>query len=221
MNEIDPYRTLGVERGCTHEEVREAFRARVMAVHPDRGGEELRFVQLRAAYEEIVGHLDRRALVRASANRGPAAPGAGRTGPSDTRRARRGAAEDIQYLGDVHDRGPSGHAVGIRFLPDRPDPGATREQYLAWFDRVSTVAQRRKPPRWWRSAQFLAVGLLLWAFACIPMTAIWSMVYTIPEIVRISERSGQQAEVLWQFVVLSYAAALPACVWAAWKYRDG
>jgi len=57
---MDPYRILGVARGCTREEVKEAFRAKVPSAHPDRGGEDLTFIQLRAAYEQILAELDRR-----------------------------------------------------------------------------------------------------------------------------------------------------------------
>jgi hypothetical protein len=56
---MDPYRTLGVPRGCTREEVKEAFLARVPSAHPDRGGDHLAFIHLRAAYEQILADLDR------------------------------------------------------------------------------------------------------------------------------------------------------------------
>src|SRR5262249_54905745 len=63
---MDPYRILRVERGCTREEVKEAFRAKVVCAHPDRGGEQLTFVQLRAAYEQILRELDRRPRAQAT-----------------------------------------------------------------------------------------------------------------------------------------------------------
>jgi hypothetical protein len=63
---MDPYRILGVPRGCTREEVKEAFRVKVQRAHPDRGGEDLSFIQLRAAYERILAEIDRR--------RGPTVP---------------------------------------------------------------------------------------------------------------------------------------------------
>ncbi len=55
---MDPYRLLGVSRGCTPEEVKAAFRAMVPLVHPDRGGEELTFIQLHAAYEQVLAEAD-------------------------------------------------------------------------------------------------------------------------------------------------------------------
>jgi DnaJ domain len=57
---MDPYVTLGVPRGCTRDEVRDAFRTLVRRAHPDHGGEDRSFVHLRAAYEQILQELDRR-----------------------------------------------------------------------------------------------------------------------------------------------------------------
>jgi DnaJ domain len=57
---VDPYRTLGVPKGCTREEVKETFRAKLTSVHPDRGGDDAAFIQVRAAYEQILAELDRR-----------------------------------------------------------------------------------------------------------------------------------------------------------------
>ena len=51
---MDPYQMLGVSRGCTPEEVKAAFRAMVPSVHPDRGGEDLTFIQIHAAYEQVL-----------------------------------------------------------------------------------------------------------------------------------------------------------------------
>jgi DnaJ domain len=56
---MDPYLTLGVPRGSTLDEVKEAFRSRVQHAHPDRGGEDVTFIRLRAAYEQILAELDR------------------------------------------------------------------------------------------------------------------------------------------------------------------
>ena len=57
---MDPYLTLDVSRDCTRDEVKEAFRSKAQHAHPDRGGEELTFIQLRAAYNQILVELDRR-----------------------------------------------------------------------------------------------------------------------------------------------------------------
>ncbi len=54
---MDPYRTLGVGRGCTREEVKAAFRAKVRLAHPDRGGDELEFINFCAAYKQLLNDL--------------------------------------------------------------------------------------------------------------------------------------------------------------------
>ncbi len=51
---MDHYRTLGVERGCTREDVKAAFRARARVAHPDLGGDEQAFIQVCAAYKHIL-----------------------------------------------------------------------------------------------------------------------------------------------------------------------
>ena len=61
---MNPYRTLGVPRGCTREEAKEAFRARVQSVFPDRDAEGVTLIQIRAAYNRILVILDRRARRR-------------------------------------------------------------------------------------------------------------------------------------------------------------
>ncbi|HSL77976.1 MAG TPA: J domain-containing protein [Candidatus Limnocylindrales bacterium] len=53
----DPYRTLGLERGASLDEVKRAYRRLVKANHPDAAGEAAlpRFLAIQAAYDEIVG----------------------------------------------------------------------------------------------------------------------------------------------------------------------
>jgi hypothetical protein len=85
---MDPYLTLGVARGCSRQELKDAFRARARSAHPDRGGEVLSFVQLRTAYEQILADLERDSDPAGDAGRGPVpadgesptttGPGAGR-----------------------------------------------------------------------------------------------------------------------------------------------
>jgi curved DNA-binding protein CbpA len=41
---MDPDGTLGVARGCTRDEVRQAFLLKAQHAHPDRGGEDVAFV---------------------------------------------------------------------------------------------------------------------------------------------------------------------------------
>ena len=57
MPPIDPYHTLGLERGASLDEVKRAYRRLVKANHPDAAGEAAlpRFLAIQAAYDEIVG----------------------------------------------------------------------------------------------------------------------------------------------------------------------
>ena len=80
----DPYRTLGLRRGASLDEVKRAYRRLVKANHPDAAGEAAlpRFLAIQAAYDQIVGP---------EAGAGPpGTPGAGSPRPSwaaDTDRA--------------------------------------------------------------------------------------------------------------------------------------
>lgn len=53
----DPYRTLGLDRGATLAEVKQAYRRLAKANHPDRAGEGAlpRFLAIQAAYDQIAG----------------------------------------------------------------------------------------------------------------------------------------------------------------------
>ena len=56
---VDPYQTLGVDRGCTQDELKEAFRTKALQAHPDRGGDAAEFVRLREAYQQIASEIMR------------------------------------------------------------------------------------------------------------------------------------------------------------------
>jgi hypothetical protein len=56
---MDPYLALGIPRGSTREQVKEAFRSRVHRAHPDRGGDGEAFVELCDAYRQILAELER------------------------------------------------------------------------------------------------------------------------------------------------------------------
>lgn len=51
----DPYDTLGIPRHSTPAEARSRYRELVLECHPDRGGDEGRFMEVQEAYEEIAG----------------------------------------------------------------------------------------------------------------------------------------------------------------------
>jgi len=56
---MDPYLVLGVPRDCTRQEVKRTFHAKVRREHPDRGGEEQKFIWTCKAYKLILSDLDR------------------------------------------------------------------------------------------------------------------------------------------------------------------
>lgn len=49
----DHYQTLGVPRGATDDEIKQAFRRLAMKHHPDRGGDEQKFKQINEAYDTL------------------------------------------------------------------------------------------------------------------------------------------------------------------------
>ncbi len=126
-NDADPYRTLGLTRDATLDEVRRAYRRLAKANHPDAAGEAAlpRFLAIQAAYDTIAGP-----------DSGPRRPGAARAAgaaggrrPWDPDRDR----TDATYRayggrprrarptgGSGPGRGPSGER------PSRERPGADR-----------------------------------------------------------------------------------------------
>jgi curved DNA-binding protein CbpA len=75
---MDPYLVLGVARDCTLPEVKKTFRAKVRLEHPDRGGEERKFIRICTAYRMILSERDSAddsdSSVQAASNRGRPAP---------------------------------------------------------------------------------------------------------------------------------------------------
>lgn len=49
----DPYQTLGVDRGASPEDVKQAYRRLAARHHPDRGGDTARFQEIQQAYDAI------------------------------------------------------------------------------------------------------------------------------------------------------------------------
>ena len=72
--ETDPYRTLGLARGATIDEVKRAYRALAKANHPDAAGAAAlpRFLAIQAAYEQLVeGKVSRNGRSPAAGPRRP------------------------------------------------------------------------------------------------------------------------------------------------------
>ena len=111
--DADPYRTLGLERDASLDEVKRAYRRLAKANHPDAAGESAlpRFLAIQAAYDQIAGPDARTRR-----------PGAG-SGPAGTRRS---WEADADRAGATH-RAYGGRArtrPGPRPRPAGPPPGS-------------------------------------------------------------------------------------------------
>jgi hypothetical protein len=180
---MDHYQTLGLAPGCTRDEVKEAFRARVWQAHPDRGGAEQPFIELCAAYKQLLGEL----------GRGPAPASFVRTTPParpDPAAAEGGAARPVgvSKQADRIPRPPltgwmpdlvldeGGRSVGPSRPPDPewepdlivldqppvpdaempPAGGHVVDEYASWVRRLSARSGGRSS--FWQSKLGQAVG---------------------------------------------------------------
>jgi curved DNA-binding protein CbpA len=112
-NDADPYRTLGLARGATLDEVKRAYRRLAKANHPDAAGEAAlpRFLAIQAAYDRIAGPGSARdgGPIRRAAAR--------RSWEADPQRA---DATNGAYAGRARRARASGPASGPRRPDDRP-----------------------------------------------------------------------------------------------------
>ena len=76
-----PYEVLGVERDCTKDEIRAAWRKLTLLAHPDRGGTSALFVLTQSAYELLIDQDRRRDFDESQSDewRRDAAPAAPKT----------------------------------------------------------------------------------------------------------------------------------------------
>ena len=156
---MDPYQTLGVPRGCTPEAAKDAFRARAWQAHPDRGGEEIAFIQLCTAYKQVLEELD------SSPRPGGRIPAR----PPRCGRARKPPIPnwdpDLIVLARPPDPSWDPELVVLDeparnpLAPDPPDPQAARARYVAWLGRLSAQAERGRSA--WQSGWARGVGILI------------------------------------------------------------
>jgi hypothetical protein len=119
-SDTDPYRTLGLTRDATLEEVRRAYRRLAKANHPDAAGEAAlpRFLAIQAAYDTIAGPdagPRRPGAARATGARRPWDPDRDRT--EATYRAYGGRSRRARPSGAS---GPAGGPSGARPAGTRP-----------------------------------------------------------------------------------------------------
>ncbi len=123
--ETDPYRTLGLSRGASLDEVKRAYRRLVKINHPDAAGEAAlpRFLAIQAAYDRIVGTARRGSRRHATPTRqrtDQAVGGRRRPGRCDPPRVRWSLATDphVASVGDAREHAGRVAEAG----PDAP-PG--------------------------------------------------------------------------------------------------
>ena len=148
--DADPYRTLGLPRGASVEEVKRAYRRLAKVNHPDAAGEMAlpRFLAIQAAYEQLIGGSaatgkGRRAgsTVRRSWEADPDGSGAtsrayggrAKNEPPGARRTQAGATGATDAAGATGATGPSGRTgpagrTGRRRSEPRSSPGGTTDE---------------------------------------------------------------------------------------------
>jgi curved DNA-binding protein CbpA len=193
---MDPYRTLGVLRSCTRKEVKDAFLARVPSAHPDHGGEDLTFIQLRAAYEQVLSELDRRARTTPDTNRPSRTPREdGTTTPLDP-------TKNLDLvLHDEHDQKSAG-------------PVITTDRYIAYFHRVSANAMRGQAERRWKLTRTAGPIFLLYLVFLAPVAGCLSGAATILDLEREAHIAGWTPESVsaMGLLLINLASFLPACL---------
>jgi hypothetical protein len=213
---MDPYRILGVTKDCTREEVKEAFRARAPIAHPDHGGKDFTFIQLRAAYEQILAELDRRPKRRPDIDRSP------RASPEDGNERARDQTENVRGA-------PREEMPFFERTPQSPDPTAMREAYLAWLHRVSARSSRGRVSalrnfarrRVAKLGSRVLISRPTWQFYCILIFAVLGLIYVTVTVLDLQAkartlgwRDGSLTGVCWSAIVL--CSLLLAC-WIALK----
>jgi len=117
--DTDPYRTLGLQRGASLDEVKRAYRRLAKANHPDAAGEAAlpRFLAIQAAYDQIAGPDP-------GIRRGGTASGGAGSGSSASRR--RPWEADTDRAGATHRAygGRTRNRPGPRPRPSGPPPGS-------------------------------------------------------------------------------------------------
>ena len=141
--EPDPYRTLGLARGATLDEVKRAYRRLAKANHPDAAGPSAltRFLAIQAAYDAIAGP-------GAMSNRPAASPQPARSGPSSADAGPRRRAEPApgarSASGQRTGAGPRPGAAGTgQGRGNRGPAGTTRGSSAGSGDGTDPRSRRR------------------------------------------------------------------------------
>lgn len=165
---MDPYQVLGLSRGCTRDEVENAFRIGVRHARPDRGGADDPFIRLSTAYGRILEELARDS---GSGVREPeqVLRGARPPVPPDPDWEPELIMDDRPPPAILHPRPPDPNwypALVVRtdglplgLPPARPDPRVGRRDYASWLRKVGDEAARREPV--WQSRAGRVIGMVI------------------------------------------------------------
>jgi hypothetical protein len=148
---IDPYRTLGVRKDCSREELKDAFRAKAQVLHPDRGGAPAAFIELREAFDQVCRELDKRPTTPiVQPRKRPAGSDRARGQPDPDwdpdlivrdeplPRIRPARRRDPDWQPEVillDEPNPSGR-------PQTRDAGSSSQEYVGWLRRLAARSQR-------------------------------------------------------------------------------
>jgi hypothetical protein len=125
----DPYRTLGLARGASREEIRRAYRRLAKIHHPDAAGPGAlpRFLAIQAAYEQLIlrsgGRTGRGATGRAASPRRPWEADPDRS--DATRRAYGGRSRTTGSTGSTASPGSTGSTASPGSTGSTASPGST------------------------------------------------------------------------------------------------
>lgn len=152
--DADPYRTLGLSRGATLDEVKRAYRRLAKVNHPDAAGESAlpRFLAIQTAYEQLIGDSAGSAKGRRSGSSAPRRPWEADPDRSDaTRRAYGGRARSTPPgpratpPGGTDPTGTPGRGSGPRPAPDGPSNGAAGGRGSSWTGRKGSAGTTGSP----------------------------------------------------------------------------
>lgn len=150
----DPYRILGVEPDADDHAIRAAYRRRARETHPDRGGSDEAFREVRAAYDTL-RDTSRRTQWRAAHERDERVTTAAASGPA-------GASGERPWWTDA--RGPSYQNPNTRHVNETAR--RRREAEAAGRARASAAEAARR-------AAAEAAAKRVWAYRADPAVTTW------------------------------------------------
>jgi curved DNA-binding protein CbpA len=56
---LNPYAILGLSKNCTEEEIKQRYKQLAQLFHPDKGGDGVKFVEIKTAYEILIDPIKR------------------------------------------------------------------------------------------------------------------------------------------------------------------